>query len=323
MLLAMKLARFDDDRFGVLLADDRVVDVAASVPAYPEADEEMRQLTGGDAYVDWIPLIEAWDRIGPALTGLVEWASSDGRAVLKDVGAIRFRAPLPTRHARIFALGANFAKHVEEGLRALGREGPDKPLSEQPLTGFHALPETTIGPEDEFTAPAGAECIDYEAEAAVVLASGGRDLSNNGIRIWGYTGWNDLSIRDLYVGRGLTTVDQGGVLTWALQKNWDGGNSCGVFMVVGEGDPSALRLVSRVNGEVRQNGSTSDMVRTFGEGAEYLSRFLTLKPGDMILSGTPNGTAVEQGPEGPYLEPGDVIEVEAGDAGVLRNTRAG
>jgi 2-keto-4-pentenoate hydratase/2-oxohepta-3-ene-1,7-dioic acid hydratase in catechol pathway len=320
----VKLARFDDDRTGILLAGDRLVDLAASAGRFPGSGGELSRLVPDNGYVDWIPLIEEWDRLGETLTELADWAERDGSgAVVKDVSEVRLLAPLPSHNARVFALGANFRSHVAAGAKAAGLdESMADRLATEPLTGFFVIPGTTLGPEEAFTAPEAAELIDYEAEAAAVLASGGRNAPAGSFRFWGYTGWNDLSIRDPHLGVGLSSLDRG-TLTWALQKNWEGGSSCGVYMVVDEGQPEDVRLVSRVNGEVRQDGSTSEMVRSFGDGAAYLSQFLTLRPGDVILSGTPAGTAIEQGRDGPYLKPGDVVEVEAGDAGVLRTTRAG
>ena len=80
-----------------------------------------------------------------------------------------------------------------------------------------------------------------------------------------------------------------------------------------------MPIVCRVNGETRQDGNTREMKYSYGEIAAYISEYLPLRPGDMILSGTPSGTAMEGGPEGPFLADGDVCEVEAGESGVLRN----
>jgi 2-keto-4-pentenoate hydratase/2-oxohepta-3-ene-1,7-dioic acid hydratase in catechol pathway len=270
-----------------------------------------------------VPLVEGWDKAGPALRKLAEWGASDGGAVTKPLDAVRLRAPLVSPTGRVFALGTNFASHVAQAAAAIGGDTSlAGKLANKPPGGFFIIPGTVIGPEDEFSPPTGAAKIDYEVEVAVVVAKAGRRVAADDVKLWGFTAWNDLSVRDPHVGIGLADLDKG-ALSWALQKNWEGGNACGPYMVVDEGlDPGNLRIESRVNGEVRQSGSTSDMIRTYGQGIEYLSQFLTFVPGDILLSGTPAGTAIEQGPDGPYLQPGDVVEVEVEGAGILRNRMA-
>jgi 2-keto-4-pentenoate hydratase/2-oxohepta-3-ene-1,7-dioic acid hydratase in catechol pathway len=137
------------------------------------------------------------------------------------------------------------------------------------------------------------------------------------VAIWGYTAWNDFSIRDAAFK--LSKVDHG-PLTWSLQKNFDTANACGPCLVVDEGATVGdLRIQLRVNGEQRQDGTTADMRYSFGAIASHLSEYLSLRPGDMILSGTPSGTAMEAGPEGVFLADGDEVEVEVDGVGVLRN----
>ncbi len=290
--------------------------------SFADADAELLALVGSDGCRDWVPLIEAWDSVGPALEQLAGWAAADGAgAVVKALSEVRLRPPLPSPTARVFALGTNFASHVASASAAIG--GDDslaKRLAEDPPGGFYVIPGSIIGPDDEFAVPQGAQRIDYEVEAAAVLANGGRNVDPAELRIWGYTGWNDLSVRDPHLGVGLSKLDKG-LLSWAMQKNWEGGNACGVYMVVGEDDPADLACISRVNGEIRQNGSTNEMIRSFGDGAAYISQFLSLRPGDVFTSGTPAGTAIEQGADGPFLQPGDTVEIEVGNAGALRNRR--
>lgn len=235
------------------------------------------------------------------------------RPAIHRLQDVRLRPPLPSPASRIFALGANFAGHVSDGSQALGRPTPD---DARPPAGFFVIPGSLIGPEDEIRPPAAARKLDYEAEVAVVLATGGRNLAARDVRFCGYTAFNDVSIRDPHLG--LSRLDEG-TLSWGLQKNFDGGNILGPYLYVGDFDPGALSIRSRVNGAQRQDGSTAQMIRSFAEGAAYLSRYLTLHPGDLITSGTPAGTAIEQGIDGPYLQNGDVVEVEVGDLGVLRN----
>lgn len=318
----MRLARFDADRTGVVLDGDtpRVVDVAAGLDAYGDGALKHFFPDGGTS---WLPLIEGWSEAGPLLSAFAEWASGAGEAVVKPLDAVRLRPPLPAPTSRIFAMGVNFKSHVASASKAVGADASiAEQIAQRPPAGFFVIPGTIIGPDDDFSAPPGAEKIDVEAEVGAVLANGGRNVAAGDFGIWGYTGWNDISIRDPHLGVGLSELDKG-TLAWGLQKNWDGGNACGAFMVVGEGDPATLRVQSRRNGEPMQDGSTSEMIRSFGQAAEYISRFLAIQPGDMFISGTPAGTAIEHGLDGPFVQPGDVIEVEIERAGVLRNRRAG
>jgi 2-keto-4-pentenoate hydratase/2-oxohepta-3-ene-1,7-dioic acid hydratase in catechol pathway len=317
----MKLARFDDGRTGLVLgagAAKRILDIRASLAAFSTHDEDAATLLFppfADGGVSWLPLIQGWERIGSALRVLADWGADGSRGTLLALDDVRLR--------RIFGLGANFTFHTAAAFETIGADAAyvDR-IRDLPPVGFFVIPGTVIGHDDDFTPPSGAATIDYEGEVAVVFATGGREVSASDLRIWGVTAFNDLSIRDPHLTRGLADLDHG-PLSWALQKNWDGSNACGPWLVVDEDlVPGALRILSRVNGDVRQQGSTAEMVRTFGEGAEYLSTFISLEPGDMLLSGTPAGTAIEAGVDAYFLQPGDVVEVEVEGVGVLRNRRA-
>ena len=297
----MRLVRFDDNFTGALTERDGrtvVVDLQAT----------LRSL----GCEDWRALIERWEEFGPRLESQVALAEN-----VHDLDAVRLRAPLPAPTSRIFALGANFRSHVSGATRALRGDDPAASANASPPAGFFVIPGTVVGPDDEIAPPPSGQKIDYEAEAVVVLASGGRDLAPGDVRFWGHTGFNDVSIRDPHLG--LSQLDKGN-LAWGLQKNFDGGNVLGPAVVIDEGyDPAKLSIRSSVNGQQRQSGSTTDMIKSFVEAVVYLSSYLRLEPGDMLTSGTPSGTAIEQGIDGPYLQSGDVIEVEIEGAGVLRN----
>lgn len=317
----MRFVRFADDRTGVL-ADRRgdavVVDLAeaAGDPVGPLgialADEKRR---------GWAALIERWPGVAAEAADVVEAAlAASDRKVVHDLRAIRLRAPLPSATARIFALGVNFRAHVSTAAHAVGQSDPTADDT-RPPAGFFVIPGTVVGPDEPVELPPDAQKVDYEAEVAVVLATGGRDLDPADVRIWGHTGFNDLSIRDPHLG--LSRLDEG-ALAWGLQKNFHGGNVLGPWIAVDEGfDLTDLRITSSVGGDLRQDGCTAQMIRSFAEVAAYLSRYLELQPGDILTSGTPGGTAIEQGLNGPYLQPGDVIEVAIEGAGVLRTPIVG
>jgi 2-keto-4-pentenoate hydratase/2-oxohepta-3-ene-1,7-dioic acid hydratase in catechol pathway len=234
----------------------------------------------------------------------------------------RLLAPLPSDRTRIFALGGNFAKHLLDANSAIhGAARASELLAQRRAVGpwgFHILPETVVGPGATISPPAGIGKLDYEGEVAVILASGGRDLVVDDVAIWGFTGWNDFSLRDTLFKLG-EPYDRGS-MSWTLQKNFDSGSSAGPWVAVdGQPELGALPISLRVNGELRQSGSTSEMIFSFAETASHLSRFLTLRAGDVIVSGTPSGTALESGVDGPFLGPADELELEVGGLGILRN----
>jgi len=303
----MRLVRYDGGRTGTLAEIEGRAVVVDLTSALDEA-------SGGD----WRELIQRWDEVSPRLDERV--ADPDERLV-RELERVHLQAPLPAPSSRIFAVGVNFRSHVASAARAVGAEDPTAAMDGRPPAGFFVIPGTIADPESEIVWPADVQKLDYEAEVAVVLAAGGEHLRPEEVRIWGHAGFNDLSIRDPHLG--LSRLDEGS-LAWGLQKNFQGGNVLGPSMVVGEGhDPGSLRIRSAVNGQPRQDGSTADMIQSFQEVAAYLSRYLRLEAGDLLTSGTPGGTAIEQGIDGPFLKEGDVIEVEIEGAGVLRNRIGG
>jgi 2-keto-4-pentenoate hydratase/2-oxohepta-3-ene-1,7-dioic acid hydratase in catechol pathway len=130
--------------------------------------------------------------------------------------------------------------------------------------------------------------------------------------------FHDVSVRDPHFKVG-PRIDEGPI-TWVLQKNFADGSALGPWVVVDEDlDAGALAIVTRVNGDVRQRGNTSEMVYGFGDVADYLARCIPLLSGDVIASGTPAGTAFESGLDGAYLQDGDVVEIAVEGVGVLVN----
>lgn len=244
----------------------------------------------------WTPLITGWPDTREELAA----RERDGGVPIADV---TLEPPLPDPGARIFAMGGNFPLHTADTETKLDIKVPDWPW------GFYVIPGTIVGDGAEIRPPAHTQKLDYEAEVGVVL--------DDEAGIWGWTAWNDFSMRDPAFG--LADVDRG-PLTWSLQKNFATANACGPWMVVGEPVPAAgLRIICRVNGEVRQDGTTAEMKHHFAAIAAHIGAYLPLGAGDMILSGTPAGTAMEGGPDGPFLADGDEVEVEVDGAGVLHN----
>lgn len=222
----------------------------------------------------------------------------------------RLRAPLCPRTLRDFLA---FEGHLKNAYRNLGREIPPE-WYEVPAY-YKGLPDTVIGPEEEIPWPSYSAQLDHELELAVIIGREGRNIPAARVaeHIFGYTIWNDVSARD--VQRKELPVGMGP----GKAKDWDGSNVLGPCIVSpDEINPSDLRLTVRVNGEVWGSDTTANMHHTFASMIEYASRDLTLRPGEVLGSGTAaGGSGLELNR---WLQPGDVIEMEAEGIGVLRNT---
>jgi 2-keto-4-pentenoate hydratase/2-oxohepta-3-ene-1,7-dioic acid hydratase in catechol pathway len=320
----MKLVRIANWSTGIVIDDDLIVDVSATVQRpYVGSVAAVSVLAPyfGPGAIDWAPMISSWSVVGPALRDLVELAKGGAAdtTVTKRLSQLTLLPPLPSPHSRVFAMAANFPDHAARALSIIRRvtvteEDVLRDAKNSLPSGFMVIPGTVVGQDAVIVPPKGHRLLDYEVEAAVVLA-----VAGEAVRVWGYTAWNDISVRDKYFDGG-PPIDAG-PLVWALQKNFAGGNAAGPWMVVEDDiDPANLSLRTSVNGEPRQQGSTSDMIYSFTETIAHLSSFFPLQSGDTLVSGTPAGTAVEEGIDGPYLRPGDVVEIEVGAAGtILRN----
>lgn len=190
-------------------------------------------------------------------------------------------------------IGLNYRDHAEE-VRA--------PLPSSPVV-FIKPSGCTIGPDEQIIHPSMAKRVDFEAELAIVIGKTARFVRENNAShyILGYTCANDVTARDLQPQDG----------QWTIAKGFD------TFMPLGpvitdEIDPDSVRIESRLNGEIRQRSDTSNLIFSCHYLVSYLSQVMTLYPGDVILTGTPGGI-------GPMKE-GDVIEVDIGGIGILRNT---
>jgi 2-keto-4-pentenoate hydratase/2-oxohepta-3-ene-1,7-dioic acid hydratase in catechol pathway len=229
---------------------------------------------------------------------------------LTPVEDARLRAPLRPRTLRDFLA---FEGHLKNAYRNLGREIPPE-WYEVPAY-YKGLPDTVIGPEEEIPWPSYSAQLDHELELAVIIGREGRNIPAARVAeyIFGYTIWNDVSARD--VQRKELPVGMGP----GKAKDWDGSNVLGPCIATpDEVNPSDLRLTVRVNGEVWGSDTTANMHHTFASMIEYASRDLTLRPGEVLGSGTAaGGSGLELNR---WLQPGDVIEMAAEGIGVLRNT---
>ncbi|TAM70762.1 MAG: FAA hydrolase family protein [Microbacteriaceae bacterium] len=220
---------------------------------------------------------------------------------LPDAGTMRVGSPI-ARPGVVYCIGMNYAAHAREG----GSEPPERPIV------FLKPPHTVAGPNDDFIAPSGAEKLDWEVELAIVVGARAWRITDDEdplIYVAGYTLANDISER-----------------AWQLEVSggqWSKGKSAPGFLPLGptlvtqdELTAGDVRLRSRVNGEARQNSRTSDLIFDVPTIVRDLSQYTVLEPGDLILTGTPEGVALSG--RFPYLKPGDVMEVEIEGLGVQR-----
>ncbi|WP_063047030.1 fumarylacetoacetate hydrolase family protein [Nocardia pseudovaccinii] len=318
----MKLVRVAASGTGFVVDSGGVASVVESTSLVGQFEGVLGDTVGrlfGSGTDSWMPLIAQWPSIRSALTDTVGKVQAD-----LDQGFNRFGArplddvvldpPLPDPGSRIFAAGGNFPAHAA-GMASKTEQVASGAQSAPPW-GFFVIPGTVVGHGAIVTPPDGTEKLDYEAEVAVVLGGGEHSPGSDQIAVWGYTAWNDFSIRDEALG--LRQIDHG-PLTWSLTKNFRTGNACGPWLVVDEGDVSDLRIRCLVNGRVRQDGKTSQMQNSFGRMAGHISRYVPIGGGDIILSGTPDGTAMEGGINGPFLQNGDEIGVLVDGISELRN----
>jgi 2-keto-4-pentenoate hydratase/2-oxohepta-3-ene-1,7-dioic acid hydratase in catechol pathway len=223
----------------------------------------------------------------------------------------RLRAPLRPRTLRDFL---TFEQHSRQAMIALGRGSELPALWYEVPAYYKGLPDTVIGPGDEIPWPSYSNELDYELEIACVIGSPGRDISREDARshIFGWTIWNDMSARDTQARE--LPLNMGP----AKAKDWDGSNVLGPCIATpDELDGFDAEMILRVNGEERTRARSSAMHHTFGTLIEYASRDTTLRPGEVIGSGTaPGGAGIESGS---FLSEGDIVEMEITGIGVLRN----
>lgn len=198
----------------------------------------------------------------------------------------------PAEPSKIIGIGKNYLAHAAE----LSSEVPDEPLM------FLKPPTAVIGPDDTIICPSLSERVDHEGELAVVIGRRARNVPAEQALdyVRGYTCGNDVTARDL----------QRRENQWVRGKGFDTFCALGPWIET-DLNPYAVTVVTRVNGEVRQEGNTADMIFDVPTLIATASRVMTLLPGDVIMTGTPSGV-------GPIL-PGDSVEVDVEGIGVLRN----
>jgi 2-keto-4-pentenoate hydratase/2-oxohepta-3-ene-1,7-dioic acid hydratase in catechol pathway len=287
------------ERLGAVVRTDWVVDVGKTI-----GDQWPGPFPG-----DLLSLIqagpEAWQRSADLLNQEAPAKAGDGHR-LSDV---RVHAPITRPRKNIFCLGRNYKSHIEETARGRNVEVklPDVPVF------FTKAPTSITGPYDAVPLDATVtQQLDYEVELAVIVGVRCKDVAQADALacVFGYTILNDVSARDL----------QKSHLQWFKGKSLDGFCPMGPVVVTADefGDPHLKRISLRLNGETRQDSTTANMIFPIDVTIESLSRGMTLEPGDIIATGTPEGVGLGRTPP-EYMKDGDVMETEVEGIGVMRN----
>jgi 2,4-diketo-3-deoxy-L-fuconate hydrolase len=230
---------------------------------------------------------------------------------LAEIAEVELRAPIPHPRRNVFCMGWNYLTHFEEGQGRRGGQG--KELPEYP-TFFDKPTTTVIGPYDDIPFdPNFSEKMDYEAELAVVIGRTGRTIPATKAmdHIFGYTIANDVTARDVQRRHGGQ---------WLKGKGMDGSCPLGPWVLTADeiADPQNLQVQCHVNGVEKQNSNTKFMVFPVTKLIEELSLAMTLLPGDILLTGTPEGVGYARTPP-EYLSPGDEVTVTLPDIGEITN----
>ena len=237
---------------------------------------------------------------GDALAKAAARVAAEGVTI--DVGTITFLPPL-VRPSKIICLGLNYADHAAEG----GFEAPSFPVL------FGRFPSSLIGHNAPIIRPKVSTMLDYEGEMVAVIGTRGKNIAKADAlaHVAGYSIFNDGSVRDY----------QFKTPQWTAGKNFDDTGAFGPwFLTPDELPPGAagLHIETRLNGQVMQSASTSDMIFDVATTIELLSTFLTLEAGDVLVMGTPSGIGFARDPK-VFMKHGDVCEVEIEGIGILRN----
>ena len=277
----MKLIRHGEpgtEKPGVITADDRRIDASARFQDY----DETFFASGG------LDLLAAWVADG----------CPNGQEIPDDARL----APPVARPSKIVCVGQNYLEHARE----FGEPIPVEPAL------FMKASTAWCGPYDDVVLPPGAEKLDYEVELAFVIASRASNVDEATAldHVAGYACFCDYSERAFQ-------KEMGG--QWMKGKSADTFAPCGPWLLTRDevANPADLRLWSRVNGEPRQDGHTSDMLAGVARIVAYISRFMTLLPGDVVATGTPSGVGMGMKPP-QFLKPGDLVECGVSGLGEIR-----
>ncbi|MCE2489570.1 MAG: fumarylacetoacetate hydrolase family protein [Anaerolineae bacterium] len=280
----MKLASIAPDmRLGIWLGETIVDCAAVGIAGMPATLADA--LNGGES----------------ALDSLRNLAADPPQAALLPADQVTL-GPCVPQPGKVLCVGLNYAKHAAEGGQAI----PETPVL------FSKFNNSLAGPDEDVPLPASAVEYDYEVELSAVIGKRTRDVSVDDAldHVAGYCCSNDISARDLQMLTG----------QWLLGKTLDNFLPLGPWLVTADEvpDPQALGLRCWLNGELRQDSNTADMIFSVAEIVSYTSRYMTLEAGDVISSGTPEGVIMGMDPR-VWMVAGDVVSVEVDGLGRLTN----
>jgi len=291
----MKLLTFDKQgvyQLGVQ-TEQGIIDIAASI----EKNANLNNLP------DLTSLITCNKEETAKLQHFIETIVAQESAVFVEEEQITW-GPCVTKPHKIICVGLNYRKHADE---------TNAPYPEVPIL-FNKFDNTLTGHNSEIAIPNVTKELDYEVELGIVIGEKTKNVTEQDAldHVFGYCTVNDLSARDLQMR----------THQWLLGKTCDKFSPIGPYLVTADEitDPNNLALKTYVNGEVRQNSNTADMIFNCAEIISYISQHMTLEPGDIILTGTPEGVVFGYPEEQQvYIQPGDEVTVEIEKLGSLTN----
>ncbi|HIF59784.1 MAG TPA: FAA hydrolase family protein [Rhodospirillales bacterium] len=268
------------DNLGVMVDEKKFLSLASVTPELPVTMMGLLNVN------EWQAKVEAFVH------------GKSGDLSIKDVQLLPLISDTPV----IWCVGVNYKEHQEE----TGRGAQEEPMF------FIRTNHGLIGPYDPIIRPNISNMLDFEGELAVIIGKGGRHISKEDAHehIAGYAIFNDATIRDW----------QRHTIQFCPGKNFEGTGPLGPWMMTPDefGDPYAQSLTTRLNGEEVQYTSIADMDHKIDKQIEYLSTIHTLRPGDIISTGTPGGVGSRREPP-LWMEPGDTVSVEITGLGIIEN----
>ena len=278
----MRLISFEHNgqaSFGAVIDGDRIVDLK---PLLGGKADDLKSLLANNLQAD----------AAAAVASATSFLSMD------DVDLL----PVIPNAGQIFCIGLNYGEHVRE---------TGKQITESPVI-FMRVNDSQVAHGKDIVRPPESHRLDYEGEIAIIIGKGGRRISeaDSWNHIAGYACYNDGSIRDWQVATS----------QWGPGKNFWRTGGFGPWMVTADqiAPNQNMRLTTRLNGQVMQEATTDMMLHSIPRQIAYISTFIPLQPGDVIVTGTPGGVGNKREPQ-VFMKPGDVVEIEVDAVGVLRN----
>lgn len=330
----MKIAKYGNGRIAAV-AGERLVDLnyARAAQLLRTGAADGAELAAAQVPADLLAFIQAGPAALEAAYAAVDFALAEGPALrtaaggplIMDLATTPLLAPLPSLGSKLICMGRNFAGHSKAAQKAnaeraaAGDTRPQMPASAQipkRPAGFIKFADTVVGPGAPVVYPSRTRKLDYEVEIALIIGTQGKDIPREQAlrHAFGYTVFCDYSARD----QNSDLED----MNWVRHhKNFDCAASMGPWIVTADEplDPHDVAIRTWVNGELRQDGTTADMIYDFARIIEYYSVDQTLYPGDLFASGTCEGTGMEKKDGSWFLQPGDHIEFEIPQIGRYGN----